>query len=110
MIEKKAEKKSKAECAMCGRAASLVSLLEGDERTNEGTQREEGRRGGELACRVCRKQAQGGPRPYMAGYSASQLQSKEADEFAFRDRLKSSSQMKELLAADRSHLESRNKE
>ena len=68
MIENKAEKKSKVECAICGR----VELLEGDERANEGIQREEGRRGGEFACRVCKQQAQGAPRPYMAGHSAIQ--------------------------------------
>lgn len=107
LIENKEEKKkSKAECAICGR----LSLLEGDERTNEEIHREGGRRGGDVACRVCKKQAQGAPRPYMAGYSAIQSQSKEIDEFAFQNRLKSSSQMKELLAADRIHLEPRNKE
>jgi len=68
MIQNKVEKKRRAECAICGR----VELLEGDERANEGILREEGRRGGEFACRVCKQQAQGAPRPYITGNSAIQ--------------------------------------
>ena len=87
LIENKEEKKNKTEGMIGGR----VSPLEVGERTSKEINMDKGRQGGNVAGRVCKKQAQGASRPNMAGYSAIQSPSKEIDEFAFRDRLKSSS-------------------